>query len=117
MSGHAKLHGTTALAVISATLSGSDTAFAEGMTVRSRTPAIVLCRALVGAGYDPTTPMHVFRGETLALTVRSIGEAARLRVGSHGVGFERDPECGPRPPVRFPSRAATRHRARSEAAE
>jgi hypothetical protein len=29
----------------------------------------------------------VFRGTTLALKVRCIGECARLRVATHGVGF------------------------------
>jgi hypothetical protein len=48
---------------------------------------LALCRALVGAGYDPGRPLHVYRHRTLALTVRSIGEGARLRVSAHGTGF------------------------------
>jgi hypothetical protein len=35
-----------------------------------------LCRKLVAAGHDPATVMHVYRGQTLALKVRAIGEAA-----------------------------------------
>ena len=60
---------------------------ARGITVRSSSPVLALCRALVGAGYDPGRPLHVYRGETLALTVRRIGEGARLRVSSSGTGF------------------------------
>jgi hypothetical protein len=60
--------------------------------------------------------MRVFRGETLALIVRSIGEAARLRIGSHGVGFEADPACGASPPIAPNAPARTRHRARRKAA-
>jgi hypothetical protein len=60
---------------------------ARGVVVRSSSPVLAMCRALVGAGYDPGRPLHVYRGNTLSLTVRSIGEGARLRVSSGGVGF------------------------------
>jgi hypothetical protein len=36
---------------------------------------------LVAAGHDPATPIHVYRGATLALTVRSIGAVAALEIG------------------------------------
>jgi hypothetical protein len=39
-----------------------------------------LCRRLVEAGHDPAMPLEVYRGSTLALRVRSIGEAAGLTV-------------------------------------
>jgi len=48
---------------------------------------LALCRALVGADYDPARPLCVYRDGVLALKVRSIGEGARLRVTPHGVGF------------------------------
>ncbi len=60
---------------------------ARGVVVRSSSPVLAMCRALAGAGYNPGRPLHVYRGDTLALTVRSIGEGARLRVSSSGVGF------------------------------
>jgi hypothetical protein len=44
------------------------------------TPVLRLCRMLVAAGHDPSEPMEVYRGEVLALTVRSIGEGAKLTV-------------------------------------
>jgi hypothetical protein len=105
----------TKRAAIRAVLTGSDTYTALGMTVQSTSPVLLQCRRLVDAGHDPATPMHVYRGSTLALTVRSIGEAAQLRVGSHGVGFEADPACGASPPVRHPGRAAVGQRARRAA--
>ena len=92
--------------VIVGQLVGSDIATALGLTAQSSSPVLLLCRELVAAGYDPATPMHVVRGDTLALIVRSIGEAIRLRIGSHGVGFEADPQCGARPPMRRPKREA-----------
>jgi hypothetical protein len=42
----------------------------------------------------------------LAVRVRSIGEAAGLRLGSHGVGFERPCGRGAAPPVRQSRRGA-----------
>ena len=106
--------GAQAGAIV-ARLVGSDIATALGLTAQSSSPVLALCRELVAAGHVPATPMHDYRGDTLALIVRSIGEAIRLRIGSHGVGFEADPQCGARPPMRRPGRTAVRHRARSEA--
>jgi hypothetical protein len=67
---------------------------------------LALARLLIEAGHDPATPLEAWRGETLCLRVRSIGEGARLRIASHGVGFERLPECTGSPPVRQIKRAA-----------
>jgi hypothetical protein len=63
---------------------------ARGITVHSGSPVLAMCRALVGAGYDPHRPLHVYRGDTLALTVRTIGEGAKLAVSGSGVGFRWD---------------------------
>jgi hypothetical protein len=101
-------------APIIAKITGSDTCTALGLTAQSSSPVLLLGRRLADAGHDPATAMQVFRGDTLALIVRSIGEAARLRVGGHGVGFERDLECGAGPPMRLPRRAGVGHRARPE---
>ena len=77
--------------VICAELIGSDTASAVGITITAYTPVLELCRRLVTAGHDPATPLHAYRGLTLCLKVRSIGEAARLRISPAGVGFKRLP--------------------------
>jgi hypothetical protein len=57
---------------------------AEGLEVveTRKSGAIVcaLCRRLIEAGHDPAVPMEVYRGQTLALRVRSIGEGARRTV-------------------------------------
>jgi hypothetical protein len=63
-----------------ATLSGSHKASIYGVTVRGDAPVLKLCRWLIEAGAHPDTPLEVYRGDTLALRVRSIGEAAQLRV-------------------------------------
>ena len=61
-----------------ADLIGAESCSAAGLTVHGHSPVLTLCRRLVEAGHDPPTP--VFRGATLALTVRSIGEGAGLTV-------------------------------------
>jgi hypothetical protein len=53
---------------------------AIGVTARGRAPVLALCRALIEAGHDPNTPLEAYRGTTLCLKVRSIGEGARLTV-------------------------------------
>jgi hypothetical protein len=39
-------------------------------------PVLGLCRALLEAGYDPRRPLRAYRGDTVALKIRSIGEGA-----------------------------------------
>jgi hypothetical protein len=56
------------------------TASALGLTARGRAPVLSLCRQLVAAGHDPAQPAEAYRGETLALRIRSLGEAAGLEV-------------------------------------
>ena len=69
-------------------LIGSDRCSALGITAKGHAPVLALCRLLIEAGHHPARPLEVYRGEVLCLRVRSIGEAARLRVATHGVGFE-----------------------------
>lgn len=81
-------------------LSGSDGCSALGITATGNAPVLALCLLLIEAGYDPATPLEAYRGDVLALRVRTIGEGARLRIATHGVGFERLPECTTAPWVR-----------------
>ena len=60
---------------IHAALVGNNTCSALGLSIYSHTPVLALCRKLVAAGINPARPLHVFRNGTLALIVRSIGEA------------------------------------------
>ena len=73
---------TTGAQVMRAELIGSTTATARavGITTCGATPVFELCRNLVAAGIDPRTALIVYRGGTLALRVRSIGEGAALTV-------------------------------------
>jgi hypothetical protein len=66
--------------IIRAELSKSDVCSAEGFTIRSAAPVLALCRKLIDAGYDPDRPLHAYRGDTLCLKIRSIGEGAKLTV-------------------------------------
>jgi hypothetical protein len=76
---------------IRAELIGSDDCTAAGLTISGRAPVLALCRQLIADGYDPGLPLEVWRGPVLCLRVRSISEAAQLRVATHGCGFERFP--------------------------
>jgi len=61
--------------IIRAELS-DDTCSALGITAKADAPVLALCRKLVDAGHDPATPLEVYRGDTLALRVKSIGLGA-----------------------------------------
>jgi hypothetical protein len=78
---------------IRAELIGTDIATRLGTTARNNSPVLELCRSLIGAGHNPSARLEAYRGSTLCLTVRSIGEGAQLRTATHGVGFERLPEA------------------------
>jgi Fe2+ transport system protein FeoA len=70
--------------------------------VTGHAPALELCRTLIDMGVDPDTPLEVFRGTTLAITVRSIGTGAQLRVVDRGSGplFEKvRPTLTTAPPI------------------
>jgi hypothetical protein len=72
---------------IRAELSSDTYCTALGMTIRSPSPVLALCRELVETStYGSSTPLNVYRGDTLCLRVRSIGEGARLTVTSAGNG-------------------------------
>jgi hypothetical protein len=73
------------LAPIRAELVG-DRCTAEGITLRAAAPALAICRALISAGYGPARPLHVFRGDVLALTVSSIGRGSRHTVRDNRYG-------------------------------
>ena len=88
--------------VIHATLAGSHTARALGLVVHGPSPVLLLCRQLVELGQNPDRPLDAWRGKTLCLSIRSIGEAAQLKVNNRGTGFvkaARGVRAGP--PVRF----------------
>jgi hypothetical protein len=78
---------------IRAELIGSDTCTAMGIIARGHSPVLTLCRSLIEAGHNPSARLEAYRGSTLCLTVRSIGEGAMLRTATHGVGFERVPDA------------------------
>ena len=77
------------VAPIRAELTGSNLCSALVLTTRAPAPVLALCRQLVAAGHDPALPLEAYRGVTLCLRVRSIGEAARLEINGEGTGFRR----------------------------
>ena len=96
------------LSTICAELTGSDTCAALDLTVKSGAPVLALCRKLIEAGHDPRTPLEAYRDDTLCLRVRSIGEAARLRMDTDKTGrpiFRRE-TTAPASPIEFQREAA-----------
>ena len=75
--------------LIRAELIGTNSATAQKMVVTSAAPILSLCRQLVAAGHDPATPLEAYRGDTLCVRIRSIGQAAQLEPSPSGVGFVR----------------------------
>ena len=65
---------------IRAELTGSATATALGISARSNSPILRLCRLLIRAGHNPSARLEAHRGSTLCLRVCSIGGGARLTV-------------------------------------
>jgi hypothetical protein len=63
-----------------------DTCRALGITTQSDSPVLALCRKLVDAGHDPSMPLEVYRGDVLALRVKSIGQGAQLRIATNSTG-------------------------------
>jgi hypothetical protein len=53
---------------------------------QSDTPVFDYCRKLVSDGVDSSTKLEVYRGTVLALTIRTIGEGAKLTVKENGCG-------------------------------
>jgi hypothetical protein len=73
---------------IRAELSSDSYCSALGMTVRSPSPVLALCRKLIETStYGSSTPLDAYRGSVLCLRVLGIGEGARLEVNSGGTGF------------------------------
>src|SRR5262249_32379121 len=68
-------------------LIGSDTCTALGITSRSSTPVLEMCRRLIKAGCDPHRPLWAYRANTLAVIVAKIGQGAQLEINPKGTGF------------------------------
>jgi hypothetical protein len=74
---------------IRAELIGSNACTALCSAARGYAPVLALCRRLIEEGHDPDRPLHAYRGETLALVVRSIAEGAALAVEDDRLGTPR----------------------------
>jgi len=96
---------------ISAQLVGDDQCCVDDYLVQSHSPVLAMCRELIEAGFNPERPLHVYRDGVLALTVRSIGEAAQIEINGKGAGFLRRPQAvGTALPARFDGPWAVAHR-------
>ena len=66
--------------MIRAELFDADCCTALGLEARGAAPVLALSRKLLAAGHHPALALEAYRGETLCLRIRSIGEAAGLTV-------------------------------------
>jgi hypothetical protein len=78
-------------------LTGSNRCTAGVLIATGAAPVLELCRLLLEAGRDPATALEVYRGPTLCLLVRAIGEAAQLEINGKGNGFSRRQAVGTAP--------------------
>jgi hypothetical protein len=107
------------MTAIRATMIDADRCEAEGHSVKAAAPVLALCRKLIEAGYDPATPLHAYRGDVLALRVRSIGEGAKLTVTDSRCGTPvlrpwRDQQAGSANPTAHRIDAATQRTPRPD---
>lgn len=51
-----------------------------GKEPNNHSPSFDYCRRLIAQGVDPAEPLEVYRGETLAYTVSSIGWGAKKKI-------------------------------------
>lgn len=79
---------------IRAEIVGSNTAVAEGLTAKGRTPVLKLCRDLIAAGFDPASRLEAYRGQTLCLVIASLAKGAGLDVDEGRVRFRKYAETG-----------------------
>jgi len=69
---------------IRAELSSDTYCTALGITVRSPSPILALCKKLIEVStYAPETPLDAYRGNTLCISV-SIGDSPPSRINSTG---------------------------------
>jgi hypothetical protein len=78
-----------------------DVCAALGISAKAAAPVLALCRKLVDAGYDSSRPLEVYRGDVLALRIKSIGAAAALEINGEGTGFRPRRRSGTASPMRF----------------
>jgi hypothetical protein len=78
-------------------LIGSHHCTASGHSATGAAPILALCRQLLAAGLNPDQALEVYRGATLAIRVRSIGEGARLTVKDNRLGRPCFARCQDRP--------------------
>jgi hypothetical protein len=87
-------------------LTGSDRCSVDGLVVKHAAPVLAMCRALIGAGYDPARPLEAYRGETLCLRVSSLGYGAKFTVKDNRCGtpalrrYEASPSVSTASPMR-----------------
>jgi hypothetical protein len=68
-------------------LAGDERCTAGAVSVTAHTPLLALCRTLLANGFDPTTRLEAYRGDTLCLLISSIKAAAALTVAETGTRF------------------------------
>ena len=80
--------------VIRCELQGSSSATVGDLTVRSPSPVIGMCKALIEAGRDPATPLEVYRDGVLCLRVRSLAEGVDRTSKRPSIAQLACSECG-----------------------
>jgi hypothetical protein len=85
--------------MIACQFEGDDICRAADFEVRGYAPALDMCRRLLAEGFDPATPLEVYRGDVLCLRISSIGYGAGLCVEDDKIGRPRFARRRSRVPV------------------
>jgi hypothetical protein len=72
--------------MIRAEIVGHDRCNADGITVHAAAPVLAMCRKLIEAGYDSTSPLEAYRDSILCLRISSIGWGAGYTVADNKSG-------------------------------
>jgi hypothetical protein len=73
--------------IIRAEIIGENKCRAEGYTVQAPAPVFALCRKLIAVEFNPSMRLEAWRGNTLALTIRTLAEGAALSVDESRSSF------------------------------
>jgi hypothetical protein len=58
----------------------------KDIPIQNDTPVLSYCRQLIKEGVNPRTKFKVYRGDVLALSVKTIGRGAKLTVKNNNQG-------------------------------
>jgi hypothetical protein len=91
------------LQVLVGELSDNNTCRLADTVAAGRTPVLIACRELLARGINPDAAVEIYRGNVLALRIRTLAAGAHLTVEECSDGRPRFRQYRPRPSEGSPS--------------